>query len=54
MGKLRVSFVFKLTIIRLICDGVNIYPFKGAAKSDNEKFKTFDDNKDELGFAAKP
>jgi hypothetical protein len=38
----------------LICDGVNIYPFKGAAKSDNEKFKTFDDNKDELGFAAKP
>jgi hypothetical protein len=30
-----------------------IYPFKGGDKSD-DKFKTFDDNKDELGFAAKP
>ena len=30
-----------------------IYPFKGGEKGE-DKFKTFDDNKDELGFAAKP
>jgi len=36
-----------------VADVLYIYPFKGGDKSD-DKFKTFDDNKDELGFAAKP
>jgi hypothetical protein len=36
-----------------VADILYIYPFKSTDKSDGG-FKTFDDNRDELGFATKP